>query len=197
MPTLDHIEAHRLLKKLYPTGEANRAMRCAYTLVRLSRKGVLLSPEEAAEARDAVKVPHSEETKRKISEALTGKPKSDEARKHMSENHPDVNGVNNPFYGKHHKEETKKRWSDQRKGSTHPGYTKGMHWTLEPFTEEHKRNISEACMGRVPWNKGIPRSDETKSKISAKLTGRKAKPWTEERRKKFNATIAMKKASNS
>ena len=37
---------------------------------------------------------------------------SDETRHKISENHIDVSGVNNPFFGKHHTEETKKLLSD-------------------------------------------------------------------------------------
>lgn len=51
---------------------------------------------------------HTEEAKKKQSEAKKGKPSwnkgkqfSDEAKKKMSENHKDVNGENNPMYGKH------------------------------------------------------------------------------------------------
>lgn len=40
------------------------------------------------------------------------------------------------------------------------------------FTDEHKQNISKGCKGRIPWNKGIPRSDELKQKLSEKLKGR-------------------------
>lgn len=34
------------------------------------------------------------------------------------------------------------------------------------FTEEHRKHISEAGMGRKPWNKGVAWNDETKLKIS-------------------------------
>lgn len=52
--------------------------------------------------------PLSDETKKKISEATKGrttwnkgKQFSEAAKKKMSENHKDVNGENNPMYGKH------------------------------------------------------------------------------------------------
>ena len=68
------------------------------------------------------KIHHSEETKKKISESNKGKHKeghvhSEEEKKKQSESlkkyraeHPDsVRGENNPFYGKHHSEETRKK----------------------------------------------------------------------------------------
>ena len=72
---------------------------------------------------------HSEETKRKIgianSKALKGKTHSSEWSKKMSEK---FSGENNPFYGKHHSEETKKKISKSRKGKligkNHPMYGK-------------------------------------------------------------------------
>ena len=42
----------------------------------------------------------SKETKLKISKALKGKPKSDEHKKKVSENHADFSGENNPMYGR-------------------------------------------------------------------------------------------------
>jgi 5-methylcytosine-specific restriction endonuclease McrA len=44
------------------------------------------------------------------------------------------------------------------------------------YPEERRRHISEACMGRVPWNKGIPHSEETKRKIGMKSKGRVSPP---------------------
>ena len=89
---------------------------------------------------------HSEETKKKISEARKGKKLSEETRNKISEankGHPgyfigkhhskewimnksdSMKGENNPFYGNHHSEETKKKISEAQKGNT---ATKGMHW---------------------------------------------------------------------
>ena len=62
---------------------------------------------------------HSEETRRKISNATKGK--------------------NNPMYKKHHSEETKRKISESNKGKKHCAYT---------MTEEHKRKISESNKGK-------------------------------------------------
>jgi len=48
----------------------------------------------------------SEESKEKIREKHLGKTLSDETKKRISENHHDVNGENNPMYGKKHSPET-------------------------------------------------------------------------------------------
>ena len=51
-------------------------------------------------------IPHSEETKQKIKEALTGGKLSEETRKKMSKSKM---GIGNSFYGKHHSTETIKK----------------------------------------------------------------------------------------
>lgn len=48
----------------------------------------------------------SEESKEKIREKHLGKTLSDETKKRISENHHNVNGENNPMYGKKHSPET-------------------------------------------------------------------------------------------
>lgn len=76
-------------------------------------------------------VEHSEETRRKLSEANKGKHHSEESKKKMSE----------AKKGFRHSEETKKKMSNAQSG--HPGYMKGKH-----HTEESRRKISEANSGR-------------------------------------------------
>ena len=81
---------------------------------------------------------HSEETKKKIgqanSQSLKGKAWSENQKILMSNK---FSGENNPFYGKHHTEETKKKISDARKGKTqgenHPFY--GKHHTQETLNK--------------------------------------------------------------
>ena len=87
---------------------------------------------------------HSEETKKKISEAnkisLKGNKWSDEQKRKMSEK---MMGENNPFFGKTHSEETKKLISQHRKGkckgSEHPLF--GKHHdqkTLNKISQNRK-----------------------------------------------------------
>jgi hypothetical protein len=41
------------------------------------------------------------------------------------------------------------------------------------FSDETRKKISNSLMGSTPWNKGIPRSNETKQKIKEKLSGKR------------------------
>lgn len=96
----------------------------------------------------------SNETKDKISRALTGRKlteehkqklisvhlgstRSEETRRKMCENHADVSGENNPNYGKHLSEETKRKIVENRntpKGESHVNYGK-------TFSEETKAKM--------------------------------------------------------
>lgn len=71
-----------------------------------------------------------------------------------------LRGENNPFYGKHHSDKTRRKLSEARKGKKFGHLSeatkrkisegnKGKH-----FSEERKRNISESLKGHTPWNKG-------------------------------------------
>ena len=82
---------------------------------------------------------HTEESKKKISEAHKGKTHSDETRKKISENNARY------WKGKTRPEKTKRKMSEAQKG--------------REVSNETKKKISEA-------RKGKTRSDETKMKIS-------------------------------
>ena len=90
----------------------------------------------------------SDETKKRMSEARKGKPKSEEHKKKIS-------GEGNPFYGKKHSEETRKRIAElsaeRAKGERNPMYGK-------KHSEETKRKMSESQKGRKF-------SEETKEKM--------------------------------
>jgi hypothetical protein len=89
----------------------------------------------------------SEETRKKLSDAQKGRTHSEETKIKMSEVHK---GENHYLYGKTHSEETKIKMSETRKGKT--------------FSEEHRRKISEA-------NKNP--SEETRRKLSEVNKGRR------------------------
>lgn len=91
---------------------------------------------------------HSEETKRKIGKGNKGQKRTDEQKK----NYKGFNGV--------HSEETKKHWSEIRKGR--PSVLKDTK-----LTQEHKNKISEANKGKQP-RLGSILSEESKAKIGNK-----------------------------
>ncbi len=51
-----------------------------------------------------------------------------------------------------------------------------------PVSKETREKMSKSFKGRIPWNKGRPRSEKTKKKISETLTGNKL---SEEHKKKI------------
>lgn len=93
----------------------------------------------------------SQEHKDKISKALTGRKLSEETKEKLSEIAKQRTGEKNPFYGKHHSEESKLKMSESKKGKS--------------LTEEHKQKISNAIKGENHPNYGKHLSEETKKKI--------------------------------
>lgn len=66
---------------------------------------------------------HSEESKKKISEALKGKKFSEEHKRKLSESHTGLCGEKNHMYNKKHSEETKRKMSENHvdfSGKNHP-----------------------------------------------------------------------------
>lgn len=63
-----------------------------------------------------------------------------ETREKMSKNHADINGENNPFYGKHHSKENKEKISKANSGEKN-----GMYGRV--YTEEERKQMSEAKKG--------------------------------------------------
>jgi hypothetical protein len=64
---------------------------------------------------------------------------------------------------------------------------KGRH-----FSQEHRKNLSEAAKGKTPWNKGQSPNEETRKKIGDKHRG---KIISEEQRKKLSEAGKGKKHS--
>lgn len=140
---------------------------------------------------------HTEETKRKISVANKGSHHTEEAKRKIS-----LAGL-----GRKHTEESKKKMSDKLKlawktrsrifsDETRKRMSIGMKGKKKkPFSEEHKRKLSEARMGVKPWNTGLKlgkMSEEQKRKISIANTG---KVQTEEA--KMKVSIANKGSKRS
>ena len=123
---------------------------------------------------------HSEETKRKLSEANKGqipwnKGKtgifSESVLQKIGEAHKGIEPANK---GKKMSEEAKIKMSESHKGK--PAPNKGKH-----YTEEAKRKMSESHKGQVAWNKGKKMSEEAKIKMSEARKGispaNKGKHW--------------------
>jgi len=87
-------------------------------------------------------------------------------------------GKLNPFYGKHHTEESKKKISVANKAK--PAWNKG----LKQETDERVAKYTEKLIGRKGSFKGKVHSDETKEKMSKSQSGRKHSEETKEKMKK-------------
>lgn len=97
---------------------------------------------------------HSEETRKKISEASRGRTVSEETKRKLSESHKGKTSWNK---GKPYSEETRKKLSECNKGKHH--------------SEETKKKMSEALKGRHL-------SEETRMKMSEAQKGRKVSEET-------------------
>ena len=91
-------------------------------------------------------------------------------------------GENNPKFGTHLSEDTKRKISMALKGRK--GTTTGTHLSDETkrkisesrkgthLSEEHKQKLSDLLKGREPWIKGKKHTEESKKKMSDSLKGR-------------------------
>ena len=84
---------------------------------------------------------------------------SEKHKKRIKENHIDINGINNPFFGKHHTKEFKERMSEMKEGinigKENPFY--GKH-----HTEVTKKILSKKALGRK-------HTEEAKRKMRGRL----------------------------
>lgn len=114
----EHFIAHKLLAKKYPHNSS-----LTYAWWMMSHIGrVEISDEEYEEARIS------------FCKAQTGRVYSEESRRKISDNHADISGENNPFFGKTHTEETKLLISEQAKKRCE--------------NEEYRKAMSERMVGR-------------------------------------------------
>ena len=105
-----------------------------------------------------------EEIRKKISIALKGKMFSEEHKRKLSENHADFSGENHPGYGRTHicTEEAKRRMSEAQKGRKHSVKTKkkisdAMKINNPMFNLETRKKVSETrkrlkINGSKIWN---------------------------------------------
>jgi hypothetical protein len=112
----------------------------------------------------------TEETKKKMSEAQSGKKLSEETklklskaslgRKHTKEAIAKFSGKNHPMYGKKHTKESKEKMSKANSGENNPRFGKN-------HSEETKKKISD-------MHKGKKLSERTKKKLSEAGIGEKS-----------------------
>ena len=119
----------------------NRKEKCWDRYYNASIRGKFYRPPESHK-------PHTEETKRKISEALLGKIVTEETKRKMSEVHKGKKlteerkrKISKARLGTKHTEESKIKMSEVKSGEKHPFYGK-------THTEESKRKMSESRKGR-------------------------------------------------
>ncbi len=108
-----------------------------YFEVRLIKRLNTLSPNGYNLTTGGAYGRHSEETKIKISKANKGKKRTEAMRKKMIEN----NGM---------------------RGRT----GEESYWFGKHLSRETKKKLSLARIGSIPWNKGIPRTEVEKNRIS-------------------------------
>ena len=131
----DHFRVHYYLWKCAKKGYRSM-MAKAFTLMR--KKAVVYASDETIEqiAKDY------ETAMKEAAEARKGKKMSEESKKKNREAHKGKRiGEDNPFYGKHHSEETRKKLSDSWDYDKH-------------FTEETRKKIREANKGMRWFNNG-------------------------------------------
>jgi group I intron endonuclease len=87
----------------------------------------------------------SDEHREKIGKANSERVVSEETRQKMRDNHADVSGENNPFYGRCHTEESKQKMRQNHStlsGEQHPLYGR-------QFSEESKEKMRKAKIGKM------------------------------------------------
>lgn len=118
---------------------------------------------------------HSEESKNKISDSLSG-----ELNPNYGKN---LSKDNNPFYGKKHSTETKKKMSESHadfSGKNNPNY--GRQGELSPLFGRHHSDETKEKIRQSNIGKQV--SDETKRKISSSKKGTKLSKETREKMSK-------------
>lgn len=195
----EHYICHKLLTYVY---KGNRKMTCAFHFMTFSKKyGKLVSSRDYQYAKELLrKTPVSEETRKKLSIALKGRPFAKKgiplSAEHKNKISKSITGEGNGMYGRKHTlksieknrksntgkkltEKTKNKMSLSRTGSKRNERTKERMrkaWESRrkkfPMSKETKRKIGE---NTAKHRKGSHHTDETKLKMSLSQKGRKHK----------------------
>lgn len=186
----EHFIAHRLLAL---ENSENEKLVYAYAMMAFpkncNQNRYEITPEEYETARIILSnTPKSAEHRRKIGEANKGKKRSEETRQKIKKAHQNPseetrkklskaakermsNPENNPMYGKHHTEETKKKISEHHKGlyegDKNPMY--GRPWwdenTPQEKIDEWREKRSKASSGANNPNYGVKCTEEKRNKL--------------------------------
>jgi hypothetical protein len=111
----------------------------------------------------------SEETRRKKSEKLKGKPRPKEVCEKISQSN---RGRLSPRKGIKCSEETKRRISEAKKGEKNPMFGKHPVNFGISLSDEIKQKLSKALKGRISPNKGKVFSEEHRKKLSEARIGK-------------------------
>lgn len=195
----EHFEAHRLLALENPHNDGLTYAWFLMSFGQNQGKNThIVTPEEYEEAKRAFSRMHSQRMTGE-NNPMYGRTHSQEARnkirasrigKYTGEDNPNYgvhpsedvikiirykakarlqNPENNPMYGKHHTEESRRKMGESRKGKycgeNSPMY--GKH-----HTDESKNKMSESRKGKIPYNKGKPMSEYQKKKLSEARKGK-------------------------
>lgn len=140
-------------------------------------------------------IKRSREYIEKQSKCRIGKKCSEETKQKMSKSHIGKNTwtKGNNMLGKHHSEESKRKISQN-------SARKGKH-----LTDEQKNHLSRIHIGKPKSEetklkislakKGIPRTEQEKENISKKLTGRKLRPESIQKRQETRKRNQLNKIS--
>lgn len=125
---------------------------------------------------------HSKESRQKMSDAKKGHKVSEETKKKLSES---LKGKPHPHKGVSCSEETKQKISESNKGKE--GYWKG-----KALSEEHKRKLSDTNKGKKPYNMTDETRRKMAESKKGKPSNHKGKAHSEETRRKLSEAIKGK-----
>lgn len=129
---------------------------------------------------------HSEETCDQMGNSHRGKKRAPFTEEHKANISKSRTGEKNPNYGKpaHNRgvpcaEDTKDKIRKKLTGRKRPDQSERMKGENNPnfgkhLSAETKNKLRKSRVGKPAWNKGIPRSEETKAKIREKALARHA-----------------------
>ena len=181
----------------------------------LTRCNILKNPDKWLNGNVAGHILSTPESRKKISEYHTGKPKSEEHKRKLSESNTGIKkrartteekqkmsnvtkGENNPRFGVVVDNETRKKISEATKGKSKT--------SRKPMTEEQKQHLSKVMSGKTlseehkkkvgeATRKRGARNEETKRKIAEALRGKAKGPMSAEEKAKRSVALKGKPKS--